>query len=247
METIKQREIDTLLRRQNFDGESARADLVYHYAESLSVIENCTVVVSDLKAGTSRIFHGKFSDILGIRRKETENSIWETDIINRLPEEEKEKKFLAELRFFNFIRRTSRGKRENYHLASHLKMKDTYGKVHDVLHRMYYVYESKADAIRFGICIYELPVFDMPAESVVIDSESGKWMELSAKSDCEFLSAREKQVLSLIEKGLTSKEIAAQLYISKNTVSRHRQEILAKLQVKNSTEACLRARRLKII
>lgn len=46
---------------------------------------------------------------------------------------------------------------------------------------------------------------------------------------------------------LTSKEIAETLSISINTVSRQRQEILGKLQVKNSIEACRIAKDLKLI
>ncbi len=46
---------------------------------------------------------------------------------------------------------------------------------------------------------------------------------------------------------MMSKEIAAALSISVNTVSRHRQEILGKLQVKNSIEACRVARELRLI
>ncbi len=40
---------------------------------------------------------------------------------------------------------------------------------------------------------------------------------------------------------------AEQLSISKNTVSRHRQDILAKLQVRNYVEACRVAKALAII
>lgn len=65
--------------------------------------------------------------------------------------------------------------------------------------------------------------------------------------DSRILTSREKQVLTLIDKGLTSKVIADRLCISRNTVSRHRQEILAKLHVKNSTEACQRAKHMHII
>ena len=39
------------------------------------------------------------------------------------------------------------------------------------------------------------------------------------------LSEREKEILRCIRKGLSSKEIAAALYISVNTVNRHRQNI----------------------
>ena len=43
------------------------------------------------------------------------------------------------------------------------------------------------------------------------------------------------------------KDIAAAMSISINTVSRHRQDILRKLQVRNSIEACRMARRLGLI
>ena len=46
---------------------------------------------------------------------------------------------------------------------------------------------------------------------------------------------------------MTSKAIADRLCISVHTVSRHRQEILSKLQVGNSTEAIRIARQLGII
>ena len=71
--------------------------------------------------------------------------------------------------------------------------------------------------------------------------------ELNKHSGTKILSNREKQVLSLIDKGFTSKEISFTLSISINTVSRHRQEILANLQVKNSIEACRIAKDLKLI
>lgn len=71
--------------------------------------------------------------------------------------------------------------------------------------------------------------------------------ELEKQNNTKILSEREKQVLALIDKGLTSKAIAEMLSISVNTISRHRQEILGKLQVKNSIEACRIAKELKII
>jgi DNA-binding NarL/FixJ family response regulator len=63
----------------------------------------------------------------------------------------------------------------------------------------------------------------------------------------DILSNREVEILRLIEKGLKSKEIASELFISINTVNRHRQNILKKLQASNSIEACRIAKSLKII
>ncbi len=50
------------------------------------------------------------------------------------------------------------------------------------------------------------------------------------------LSPRELEVVKLIAEGLTSEEIAEQLYISKKTVDRHRANILAKLGMRNRVE-----------
>ena len=49
----------------------------------------------------------------------------------------------------------------------------------------------------------------------------------------DVLTMRERGVLKLLAEGKTSKEIAAALYISPNTVRRHRSNIMEKLNIKN--------------
>ena len=61
------------------------------------------------------------------------------------------------------------------------------------------------------------------------------------------LSEREKFILQMIQNGKSSKMIADRLEISKHTVDRHRQNIIAKLRVNNTTEACHQAKRLGLI
>jgi DNA-binding NarL/FixJ family response regulator len=53
----------------------------------------------------------------------------------------------------------------------------------------------------------------------------------------DILSRRENEVLTLLSKGLRYKEIAAQLFISIETVRTHIRNIYEKLQVKTRTEA----------
>jgi LuxR family maltose regulon positive regulatory protein len=53
----------------------------------------------------------------------------------------------------------------------------------------------------------------------------------------EPLSAREIEVLKLIEAGLSNQEIASKLFISVTTVKRHISNIYAKLDVKTRTQA----------
>jgi DNA-binding NarL/FixJ family response regulator len=51
------------------------------------------------------------------------------------------------------------------------------------------------------------------------------------------LSARELEVLGLVSRGRSNKEIATELFISENTVARHIQNIFGKLGVGSRTEA----------
>ena len=58
------------------------------------------------------------------------------------------------------------------------------------------------------------------------------------------LTSQEKRILKMMDHGLLSKEIAAKLNISINTVNSHRQNILRKLNANNSIEAVNLARKL---
>ncbi len=58
--------------------------------------------------------------------------------------------------------------------------------------------------------------------------------EKKFKCDHSVLTSRECEVLKLIAVGNTSKEIAEQLCISKNTVDTHRNKMLQKLNLANS-------------
>ncbi len=76
---------------------------------------------------------------------------------------------------------------------------------------------------------YSPLIFGFVWKSMVVNSVTGGREELTPAGDSRILSARELQVLNLIETGRTSEEIAGILAISKHTVSRHRQAIIAKL------------------
>ena len=58
-----------------------------------------------------------------------------------------------------------------------------------------------------------------------------------AEGTLDLLTMREKEILHLISKGLVSREIADLLFISVNTVNTHRQNIIGKLEVSNTSEA----------
>lgn len=55
------------------------------------------------------------------------------------------------------------------------------------------------------------------------------------------LTKREQDVLNYISRGLSTKEIAHELFLSENTVENHRKSIFRKMQVKNVVELMVKA------
>ena len=80
---------------------------------------------------------------------------------------------------------------------------------------------------------------------MIINTTNGKVIQQTTVENSNFLSSREKEILSMIQSGKRSKEIASSLFISINTVNRHRQNILEKMRIGNMTEACTLATKLK--
>jgi DNA-binding NarL/FixJ family response regulator len=70
---------------------------------------------------------------------------------------------------------------------------------------------------------------------------------LQMKQLLEPLSERELEILSLISKGASNKEIANQLFIAEGTVKNHITHILGKLGVRDRTQAAIKAKELGLL
>lgn len=88
-------------------------------------------------------------------------------------------------------------------------------------------------------------------ESIVIDLAKGTpggtvlREEEPSLIPTDSLTAREVQVLHLVARGMSNREIADNLELAAGTVKRHLSNIFEKLQVGNRTRAVARARFLK--
>lgn len=220
-------------------------------ASGYAEMENAISVLSDMYTNVSYVYYGRFSGMFGWAHgagaEDKIASIWEDKILGHIHPDDLHDKYLQELRFFHFVRRQPKMKRTDFYLADKLRMKDVWGNYQLVLHRLFYVPSPVENGLWLALCVYTPWTFGFPGKSRVVNSVTGEMMELGGREDSQILSGREKQILRLINEGLMSKDIALQLSISVNTVSRHRQEILRKLQVKSSLEACRVAKELGII
>lgn len=230
------KKLDSLLKQEASQENSISGSDVYTYAECMSKLENVIAVVSDLQRNSSRIFAGEFAKEIGLADYKNENSIWEKRLLNLMTENDREEKFISELRFYHFLRNIPKN-RQNYYLMTKLRFIIGESESIDVLHRMYYVYDENDNKVRYAICLYGPLIYDFKGKSLVVNSLTGATEELTS-SGKSILSKREIQVISLINQGLRTANIAEKLHVSPYTVSRHRQEIIKKLQVKNSIEAC---------
>lgn len=80
------------------------------------------------------------------------------------------------------------------------------------------------------------PVFEESALLGLLDAVK---LETDATMQVEALTETEEKILDLLSKGMTNKEISAQLYIAEKTVRNYLSRIMRKIDVGNRTEAAL--------
>jgi DNA-binding NarL/FixJ family response regulator len=88
-----------------------------------------------------------------------------------------------------------------------------------------------------GVYVYK-KVYQKPSEVKEIDQQKIKSLEITN---------REYEVLQLISKGLSNKEIASQLFLTESTIKTHVSNLLVKLNAKRRTQAVQVAQELNIL
>lgn len=235
----------SFVNNEHSDDEIERFKLV---AATYAATENSIAVLSDLKEEMSYIYYGGIANLLGIGKKgtfSTIQSIWEKEIFITIKPSDLDKRNLDELQFFHFMKNIPAEERGDYCLTTSVMMNTCDGYI-PVNHRISYIGSYDNETIRYALCLYNI-AYQYNNESYICNTLSGSRTIIDRQNLYKILSEREKEILRLIEQGCLSKEIAISLSISIHTVNRHRQNILEKLRVQNSFEACKTARLLNLL
>lgn len=231
--------LNTVLLGQTFDSTDTSIEKYLAIAAGYAVAENSIAVLSDLKERQSHIFYGKASDVLGLEPSGTVHvidDIWEEEILGHIPPADIDLKQMYEMRFFDYVQKT--GDKGNLVLESSLSLK---GRL--VSHRINYFHDGSS--VRYALCLYN--VCTQAFQPFITNTLTGENVSISVLQIEKLLSAREREILRLIDEGKASKQIAAELGISVFTVSRHRQNIIERLHATNSVHAVRLAKQLGLL
>jgi len=217
-------------------------------------LEQSVAVLSDLADNRSYIFAGGFGDFFKINCASyiVIDSIWEEDIYSRIHPDDLFQRHLLELEFFNFLKELPPGERLSYSTRCNIRAKNSENEYQQILHRSFYFKNSSQGGLWLAVCLYNY-LFEKSGsangiDGRIVNTKTGEGFYVDNYTNCaNLLTLREKQILELISQGLISKEIAFKLNISINTVNRHRQNILEKLNVNNSIEAVRTAEALHLL
>ncbi|MFG4002168.1 response regulator transcription factor [Flavobacterium aquidurense] len=239
------------------DGPDARRQSLEEAITTLKEyvkIDHSVAVLSNLADNKSYIFTGDFGrffemDISGYL---TIDSIWEEDIYQRIHPEDLFERHLLELEFFNFLKTVAPEERLSYATKCKIRTLNAKKEYQRILHRSFYLKNSSEGGLWLAVCLYNYLFEKHGAASgidgKIVNTKTGESFYVDTYINCvNLLTLREKEILMLISKGGISKGIADQLNISINTVNRHRQNILEKLQVNNSIEAVRTAEALNLL
>lgn len=255
---VLQKEIEEVYATQSIDMETPDNDIIKQHKQFihfLTMINGGCAVISDLSNRKSYIDINPAAHFLGLSSEEiglnTIDSMDEDYIYRRIhPEDLVEKRFL-EYKFFRKTFAMSPEERLKYRGRCRLRMMNKEDKYQYIDNLVQIIQNTPNGNVQLIFCLYSLSADQRPEQGIyptITQMESGE-VELFSFSEehQNILSQREKEILRLIQKGMPSKEIATTLYISINTVNRHRQNILEKLSVSNSIEACRAAEEMKLL
>ena len=246
-----QQEYDKILNSQCFIEEDLDYNVLrYHipYLDKICEISNSVIMIFDLFKREHIYISQNIERILHINYEKT---IGKPDYLNdRIHKDDFLKLHGTGIYFLKYGLSLNPSERKNGKLVNEYRILNEKGNYIRVIEQQVILENDKHNNIWLALGIIDIsPDQSSDAEfcSRLIDIHTGKIYMFPPQDKESMLTAREKEILRLISKGLISKQIADKLYISVNTVNTHRQKILEKLNAANTIEAIKYASGLGLI
>ena len=252
----QEHQLKSLLTEQQFEDAENKEFMLAQAracANGYALATEGIAVVSDFQNNECHIYSGRFGQtIMDFPEYMVDHtSAFENTVFSHANEEELIQRHILELRFFNFIKERSIKEKTNFSascILSFYRAGDN-EKV-KILHTTRYFSCSANGSVLLGLCTYiPYPISHNRQDGIIVNLLTGETVgrDIYEASDRKILSRRQLEILSLIAKGVPSKQIAGNLNISIYTVNRHRQDILATLKVANTAAAVEIALRMNLI
>ena len=232
----------TLLKQTFLDEVALNVEDYKKMAAAYVSIEQCVAVLSDFQADCSYIYAGNFGKFLGLPLGDLYiDSAFEDCIFDKLNSEDVIERHALELHFFQYLKNLPDEEYRNYSTFSCLRSSDKEN-LNYINHRTMYLKRSLNGSVLFALCLYapssnselrngiDAKIVNIKTGEIIASEKYKPYIE-------SLLSKRELEILFHVSKGSNSNQIANFLNISVYTVRRHRQNIIQKMQVANTTEA----------
>ena len=252
----QEHELKSLLTEQQFeasdDGELLLAQ-ARACANGYALATEGIAVVSDFQNNECHIYSGKFGQTIMNLPEYTvdRNSAFEDIVFSHAKEDELIERHVLELRFFNFIKELPIKEKTDFSASCILSFyRSGSNEKVKILHTTRYFSCSANGSVLLGLCTYiPYPISYNRQDGIIVNLLTGETVgrDKYEASDRKILSRRQLEILSVLSKGVPSKQIADNLNISIYTVNRHRQDILATLKVANTAAAVEIALRMNLI
>lgn len=255
---ILRRELNEVYARQHLDLEELPSIAVHGGFDALKSVvcdSGGCYVVTDAAHDHCYVYVGAVGRLMGIADEDFSSEEYDSSdedvIYNRMHPEDLAQKRLLELEFFRLVDGVAIEKKTKYVAKCRIRIQSPDGR--------YFYYDNLCKVLRLSphgkiwliLCGYELSANQRTSADIIpliMNLADGVYMELPLEEKRDrILSLREKEILRKVKEGKLSKEIASELHISLHTVSRHRQNILDKLNVNNSMEAVMAADQMKLL
>lgn len=219
-------------------------------ARAFAQAQGGIAVISDLVNDAGYIYAGTFGLSLGLGAETVFDSAFEDVVFSYIDEEQLSDSHILELRYIELVKSLPATERQCYVKSSRLTMRHA-GREVPVVHQTRYLEVTERGGINIALCTYMPTGFagDGGFEGHILDLRTGLPVsdERLQSLDNRILSRREREVLRFLSEGLSSKQIADRLNISVNTVYRHRQNIIDRLNVVNTAEAVRIGLRMRLV